>query len=93
MSLTVDGRRIGPAQITGPHLDYVFAEYARPRQVAALERAARATADTAPLDHLTARAASQQQRVGALLAQLAPDIPPSARTQTSAVDLQKKEFD
>ncbi|WP_406469869.1 ATP/GTP-binding protein [Streptomyces sp. NBC_01615] len=81
MSLTVRGRRVGPVRITGPHLDEVFAEYARPRQAAALERAARATAGAAPLNQLTTRATDQLGRVGDFLAQLAPTTPPAVRLQ------------
>ncbi|MBA2949621.1 ATP/GTP-binding protein [Streptomyces himalayensis] len=72
VSLTVRGRRIGPVRITGPHLDEVFADQARPGQVAALERAARATAGALPLDQLTARAAGQLHRVNSFLAQHTP---------------------
>ncbi|MFF4542279.1 ATP/GTP-binding protein [Streptomyces aureus] len=82
MSLTVQGHRVGPVQITGPHLDDVFADYARPGQAAALERAARATAGAAPLETLTDRAENQLTRVSAFLAQ-------SSATQP-AVHLQKK---
>ncbi|MFI9040913.1 ATP/GTP-binding protein [Streptomyces sp. NPDC053726] len=85
MSLTVQGRRIGPVRITGPHLDEVFADFARPRQAAALERSARAMAGAAPLDQLSARAADQFNRVGGFLAQ-------HASTSTSAVRLQKKGY-
>lgn len=81
MSLTVRGRRVGPVRITGPHLDEVFAEYARHRQAAALERAARATAGAAPLGQLTTRATDQLGRVGAFLAQLAPAPPAAGRLQ------------
>ncbi|MFI9248072.1 ATP/GTP-binding protein [Streptomyces sp. NPDC053086] len=82
MSLTVEGRRVGPVRITGPHLDNVFADYARPGQAGALERAARATAGAAPLDHLTDRAENQLTRVSAFLAQSSAAQP--------AVHLQKK---
>ncbi|MFE9604509.1 ATP/GTP-binding protein [Streptomyces hokutonensis] len=75
MSLTVKGRRVGPVRITGPHLDEVFADLARPGQVAALERAARATAGAAPLTTLTDRAADQLTRVSGFLAQLANATP------------------
>ncbi|MFF8638970.1 ATP/GTP-binding protein [Streptomyces pilosus] len=71
MSLTVRGRRIGPVRITGPLLDDVFTDHARPQQVAALERSARTMAGATPLGQLTARATSHQNRVGALLGQLA----------------------
>ena len=71
MTLTVHGRRIGPVRITGPHLDEVFADYARPHQTARLERSARTVAGTAPLEQLTARAVGQLNRVSALLIQLA----------------------
>ncbi|WP_405576207.1 ATP/GTP-binding protein [Streptomyces sp. NBC_01092] len=89
MSLTVNGRRIGPAQITGPHLDDVFADYARPGQVPALHRAAHATAEAAPLGQLIARAAGQHSRLLAFLTELAPS-PGQARS--TLVDVQNKEF-
>ncbi|MDX2916338.1 type IV secretory system conjugative DNA transfer family protein [Streptomyces griseiscabiei] len=72
VSFTIGGRRVGPVRITGPHLDEVFAEYARPRKVGALERAARDTAGAAPLAELTATAAAQQGQVADFLAQRAP---------------------
>ncbi|MET7608450.1 ATP/GTP-binding protein [Streptomyces avermitilis] len=81
MSLTVRGARVGPLPITGPHLDEVFADYARPRQAAALERSARAMAGAAPLDQLTALATNQLTRVGDFLAQHAPTTRPAARLQ------------
>ncbi len=85
MTLTVDGRRIGPVRITGPHLDEVFADYARPGKVAALEHAARVTAGAVPLDELTATAAAQQARVVDFLTQRAPattaDVRLSQRTE------------
>ncbi|MFI1508195.1 ATP/GTP-binding protein [Streptomyces sp. NPDC020597] len=80
ISLTVNGRRTGPVQITGPHLDDVFAHYARPRQTAALTRAAHTTAGAAPLHQLTARAAGQLERVSRFLAHHTPATP-AARTQ------------
>ncbi|GGP80670.1 ATP/GTP-binding protein [Streptomyces melanogenes] len=84
MSLTVEGRRVGPVRITGPHLDEVFADYARPGQAAALERAARATAGAAPLGQLTDRAENQLTRVSNFLTQHS--------STTSAVHLQKKGY-
>nr|WP_323874585.1 ATP/GTP-binding protein [Streptomyces sp. 3212.3] len=87
MTLTVHGRRIGPVQVTGPHLDDVFADYARPRDVARLEHTARTTAGAQPLDQLTERAATQLGRVSAFLAQHAPT------RRTPAVSLDKaKEY-
>ncbi|MFF3350914.1 ATP/GTP-binding protein [Streptomyces sp. NPDC002779] len=82
MSLTVEGRRIGPVQITGPHLEEVFADYHRPRQAAALQRAALAAAGAAPLHHLTDRAETQLTHVSAFLTQ--------SRAANPAVHLQKK---
>ncbi|MET8453139.1 ATP/GTP-binding protein [Streptomyces sp. NPDC005209] len=81
MSLTVAGRRVGPVRITGPHLDEVFADYARPGRAGALERAARATAGAAPLDQLTDRAATQLTRVSDFLAQHTPAAQPPVRLQ------------
>ncbi|MEU6610268.1 ATP/GTP-binding protein [Streptomyces shenzhenensis] len=85
MSLTVEGRRVGPVRITGPHLDEVFADYARPGQIGALERAARATAGAAPLGQLTDRAENQLTRVSDFLAQ-------HTSAATSAVHLPKKGY-
>jgi len=79
MSLTIAGRRIGPVRITGPHLDKVFADYAHPGKVAALEHTARVTAGALPLDELTATAAAQQARVGEFLTQRAPDATADTR--------------
>ncbi len=81
MSLTVGGRRIGPARITGPHLDAVFAAQARPRQVDALQRSARAMAGALPLDQLTTRAAAQLDRLTAFLTQHTP-APTAPRLHT-----------
>ncbi|MBL1109404.1 ATP/GTP-binding protein [Streptomyces sp. 5-8] len=82
MSLTVKGRRVGPVRITGPHLDEVFADYARPGQAGALERVARATAGAAPLGQLTDQAESQIIRVSDFL----------AHHSSSAGHLQKKGY-
>ncbi|MFD4973114.1 ATP/GTP-binding protein [Streptomyces sp. NPDC058424] len=68
VSMNVRGRRVGPVQLRGPHLDDVFAAQARPQQVPALERAAQANAQALPLDQLTDRAAKQLGRVAAFLA-------------------------
>ncbi|MEV5989324.1 ATP/GTP-binding protein [Streptomyces sp. NPDC052051] len=81
MSLTVEGRRIGPVRITGPHLDEVFADYARPRKAAAFERSAHAMAGAMPLDQLAAEASAQLDRVGAFLAQHTPTTAPTTRLQ------------
>ncbi|MGW3134991.1 ATP/GTP-binding protein [Streptomyces sp. NPDC001139] len=72
VSMNVHGRRIGPIQLRGPHLDDVFAAQARPREVPALERAAQANAGALPLDQLTNRAAQQLGRVTAFLAAHSP---------------------
>ncbi|MEU9918949.1 ATP/GTP-binding protein [Streptomyces sp. NPDC051001] len=79
MSLTVAGRRIGPVPITGPHLDEVFADQARPRNVPALEDAAHTLAQAVALDELTASAAAQHSRVLNLLADITPAATTSAR--------------
>ena len=71
--LTVGGRRIGPLRLTGPHLDDVFAQQARPAHVGALEQAARATAEALPLEELTARSAGQLRRVKDFLDQYTTD--------------------
>ncbi|MEU5436437.1 ATP/GTP-binding protein [Streptomyces sp. NPDC020719] len=61
---TVDGRRIGPLLLHGPHLDELFAGLHQPRhRVQALEAAADQRAGARPLSELTARATAQQQRV------------------------------
>ncbi|MEU6546432.1 ATP/GTP-binding protein [Streptomyces sp. NPDC046859] len=69
VSLNVHGRRIGPVQLRGPHLDAIFAAQARPRQVPALEQAALTNAGALPLHQLTQRAAEQIGRVAAFLTQ------------------------
>ncbi|WP_443044837.1 ATP/GTP-binding protein [Streptomyces sp. Go40/10] len=69
VSMNVHGRRVGPVQLRGPHLDVVFAAQARPRQVPALEHAALANAGALPLNQLTDRAAQQIGRVAAFLAE------------------------
>jgi hypothetical protein len=81
MSLTVHGRRIGPVRITGPHLDEVFAERARPHHVAALERSARTVAGAAPLTQLAARSVAQLNRVNDFLIQHAATAPVGGHNQ------------
>ncbi|MFI1759721.1 ATP/GTP-binding protein [Streptomyces sp. NPDC020571] len=81
LSLTVRGRRVGPLKITGPYLDDVFAHYARPRNTAALEHAARTIAGAAPLDQLTTHATDQLGRVIGFLTQLAHTTPPASKEQ------------
>jgi hypothetical protein len=72
VSMNVRGRRVGPIQLRGPHLDDVFAAQARPQQVPALERAALANAQALPLDQLTDQAAKQLGRVAAFLGAHSP---------------------
>ncbi|MFJ9544384.1 ATP/GTP-binding protein [Streptomyces sp. NPDC101225] len=81
MSLTVAGRRVGPVRITGPHLDDIFADYARPQRAGATERAALAAAGAAPLDQLTDQAENQLAQVSDFLAQHTPAAKPAARLQ------------
>ncbi len=76
ISLTVDGRRIGPVRITGPHLDDVFADYARPNRAGSLVRAAQTTAQATPLDELTDRAEHQLARVSNFLTEHASTAAP-----------------
>ncbi|MFI8169795.1 ATP/GTP-binding protein [Streptomyces sp. NPDC085931] len=82
MSLTVHGRRIGPVRITGPHLDDVFADQARPGNITALQHAALANAGAAPLDELLAAAAVQQGRVTDFLTQHAATTRPGLNKDT-----------
>jgi hypothetical protein len=82
--MNVHGRRVGPVQLRGSHLDDVFAAQARPKQVAALERAVQANAQALPLDQLTDRASNQLRRVAAFLATYAP-------AGANAVHLSKEE--
>jgi hypothetical protein len=79
MSMTVEGRRVGPVRITGPHLDDVFADYAHPGRTRALEHAARATAGSAPLNQLTEHAAQQLARVSDFLTQHISTAMPTVR--------------
>ncbi|GAA3785661.1 ATP/GTP-binding protein [Streptomyces chiangmaiensis] len=84
VSMNVHGRRVGPVQLRGPHLDDVFAAQARPQQIPALERAAQANAQALPLDQLSDRAAKQLGQVAAFLATHAP-------AGAAAVHLSKEE--
>ncbi|MFJ4790805.1 ATP/GTP-binding protein [Streptomyces sp. NPDC088794] len=79
VSMNVRGRRIGPVQLHGPHLDTLFAAQARPRDIPALERAARTNARAAPLDELTEHAAGQLDRVTAFLTAHTPAGTTAAR--------------
>jgi hypothetical protein len=72
LSMNVHGRRIGPIQLRGPHLDDVFAHLARPKNVPALEQAAHANAGALPLNQLTDRAAQQLGHVTAFLTDHSP---------------------
>ncbi|MFF4755257.1 ATP/GTP-binding protein [Streptomyces sp. NPDC002514] len=72
VSMNVRGRRVGPVQLRGPHLDDVFAAQARPKDVPALERTAQANAQALPLAQLTDRAAGQLGRVAVFLAAHSP---------------------
>ncbi|WP_329600206.1 ATP/GTP-binding protein [Streptomyces pseudovenezuelae] len=86
VSMNVHGRRIGPIQLRGPHLDDAFAAQARPKDVPALEHAAQANAQALPLGQLTDRVGEQLGRVAAFLAEHSP-------ADAAAVDLSKeKEF-
>lgn len=71
VSMNVHGRRVGPVQLRGPHLDALFASQARPDQVPALERAALANAGALPLDLLAGRAGEQFDRVSEFVTGLA----------------------
>ncbi|MFI1768964.1 ATP/GTP-binding protein [Streptomyces sp. NPDC020800] len=82
-SMNISGRRIGPIQLQGPHLDEVFATQARPQKVRALEQAAHANAGALPLSQLNDRVANQLSRVAAFLADHAP-------ASTTAVRLSKE---
>ncbi|WP_435279762.1 ATP/GTP-binding protein [Streptomyces sp. 1222.5] len=86
VSMNVHGRRVGPVQLRGPHLDAVFAAQARPRRVPALEQAALANAGALPLDQLTDRAADQLGRVAAFLAAHSP-------SGATPVPLSKEEYE
>jgi hypothetical protein len=72
VSMNVHGRRIGPLQLRGPHLDHVFAAQARPRKAPALLRAAQANAGAVPLQQLTDRATEQLTRVTTFLTEHSP---------------------
>ncbi|WP_107469771.1 ATP/GTP-binding protein [Streptomyces mangrovisoli] len=79
MTLTVHGGRVGPVRITGPHLDDVFADLARPRRAAALESAAQQRAGCRPLHELSAHAALHGRDVLAFLTEHAStqeNVPP-----------------
>ncbi|MFJ8364263.1 ATP/GTP-binding protein [Streptomyces sp. NPDC093984] len=86
VSMNVHGRRVGPVQLRGPHLDAIFAAQARPRQVPALEQAALANAGALPLDQLTDHSAQQISRVAAFLAEHSP-------ATATPVPLTKEEYE
>ncbi|WP_443052682.1 ATP/GTP-binding protein [Streptomyces sp. NBC_00299] len=79
MTLTIEGRRIGPVHITGPHLDDIYAHHAHPGQARALEHAAHTTAGALPLNQLTARADQQHARVHDFLTQHISTAMPTVR--------------
>ncbi|MEJ8654992.1 ATP/GTP-binding protein [Streptomyces sp. MS1.AVA.4] len=72
VSMNVHGRRVGPVQLRGPHLDKVFAAQARPQKVRALEQAALANAGALPLSQVTELVGEQLERVTAFVCELAP---------------------
>ncbi|MFC7308979.1 ATP/GTP-binding protein [Streptomyces monticola] len=74
-SFTVDGRRIGPIQIEGPHLDDHLAHLAHPGQVRALEHAALARAEAHPVTEAAEHAESQLDRVRGFLTRHRPAAP------------------
>ncbi|WP_415954401.1 ATP/GTP-binding protein [Streptomyces sp. KLOTTS4A1] len=62
-SFTVDGRRIGPLLLEGPHLDDDLKRWARPADRQRLENAALANAEARPIGEAAATADSQGERV------------------------------
>ncbi|WP_199550177.1 ATP/GTP-binding protein [Streptomyces sp. N35] len=70
-SFTVDGRRIGPLLLEGPHLDDDLKRWARPADRPALEAAALANARARPIREAAATAAGQGDRVRAFVTQAA----------------------
>ncbi|QKV90398.1 ATP/GTP-binding protein [Streptomyces sp. NA02950] len=84
ISLTVDGRRVGPLQLRGPDLTETFRELARPRAVGALTRAADAQAQAKPLHQLTDIADKQRDKVLGFLTSTAPHVTARATTTTSS---------
>ncbi|NGO79522.1 ATP/GTP-binding protein [Streptomyces sp. YC504] len=73
-SFTVDGRRIGPLLLEGPHLDDDLKRWARPAHRPALEHAALANAQAQPIDKAAATADSQLDRLRAFVTQAAGQI-------------------
>ncbi len=80
ISLTVDGRRVGPLQMRGPELHETFRRLARPHDVPALNRAADDMATARPIAELIAVANHQKQQVLDFLTRTAP----AAATTTSS---------
>ncbi|MEV5776608.1 ATP/GTP-binding protein [Streptomyces antimycoticus] len=80
ISLTVDGRRVGPLQMRGPELHETFRRLARPHDVPALNRAADDMAAARPIAELISVANDQKQQVLNFLTRSAP----AAATTTSS---------
>ncbi|MFF4482935.1 ATP/GTP-binding protein [Streptomyces sp. NPDC001520] len=72
ISLTVDGRRVGPLQMRGPELHETFRRLARPHDVPALNRAADDMAAARPIAELISVANHQKQHVLDFLTRSAP---------------------
>ncbi|MGW7600537.1 ATP/GTP-binding protein [Streptomyces antimycoticus] len=83
ISLTVDGRRVGPLQMRGPELHETFRRLARPHDVPALNRAADDMAAARPIAELISVANHQKQQVLDFLTRSAPA---AATTASSGSD-------
>ncbi|MDN3059398.1 ATP/GTP-binding protein [Streptomyces sp. SRF1] len=84
ISLTVDGRRVGPLQMRGPELHQTFRRLARPRDVPALNRAADDMASARPVGELISVANKQKQQVLNFLTRSAPAAPTDASHSPSS---------
>ncbi|MFB7169062.1 ATP/GTP-binding protein [Streptomyces sp. NPDC056242] len=71
-SFTVEGRRVGPLHLHGPHLDDDFKHLAHPKAVPALVNRAHRAAGAQPMDTQTANASTQIDRVRSFLTTCTP---------------------
>ncbi|MFF1400696.1 ATP/GTP-binding protein [Streptomyces sp. NPDC058287] len=71
-SFTVEGRRVGPLHLHGPHLDDDFKDLAHPRAVPALVNRAHRASGAQPMDAQTTNAATQIDRVRRFLSSYTP---------------------
>ncbi|MFH8737586.1 ATP/GTP-binding protein [Streptomyces sp. NPDC017964] len=71
-SFTVEGRRVGPLHLHGPHLDDDFKNLAHPKAETALQNSAHRASGAQPMASQTANASTQIDRVRSFLTSYTP---------------------